>query len=153
MASDKHDRREFCVSACQALTAASFGSFLPACNSPTAPDTAVTLPNQGALLTNNTVVVNIDPTSPLAAPGSAALVQTPSDSYLVTRTGANAFTAVTAACTHFGCIVSRYDNQVYVCPCHGSQFSTTGAVIKGPASRPLRQFATEFANDRLTIRL
>jgi cytochrome b6-f complex iron-sulfur subunit len=153
MSCERHNRREFCVSACQTLTAATLGLVLPACSSPTAPDAAISLPNQGAILVNNTVVVNIDPASPLAAPGRAALVQTPSDSYLVARTGANAFSAVTAVCTHFGCIISRYDNQIYVCPCHGSQFNASGAVVRGPASRPLRQFATEFTNNTLTIRL
>jgi Rieske Fe-S protein len=153
MPSDTNNRRHFCRRACQALTGAALGSLLPACGSPTGPSAAVSLANQGATRVDNTVVVIIDPASPLAAPGGAALVQTPSDSYLVTRTSADAFAAVTAVCTHFGCTISGYDNRTYVCPCHGSQFSANGAVIKGPASQPLRRFATEFANDLLTIRL
>jgi cytochrome b6-f complex iron-sulfur subunit len=153
MLANKHDRRAFCVGACQALTAATVGSLVPACSSPTAPSSTISLPNQGATIVDNTVVVIIDPASPLASPAGAALVQTPSDSYLVTRTSLNAFSAVTAICTHFGCIISGYDNQNYVCPCHGSQFNTAGAVVKGPASQPLRQFTTEFANSTLTIRL
>ena len=39
----------------------------------------------------------------------------------------------------------------YVCPCHGSQYSTSGAVLNGPATQPLRQFATQFTNNVLTI--
>jgi Rieske Fe-S protein len=153
MSTDTPNRRTFCVSACHALTAATLGSLLPACSSPTAPSSTVSLPNQGGAIVNNTVVVIIDPASPLASPGGAALVQTPSDSYLVTRTAADAFSAVTAVCTHFGCTISGYENQTFVCPCHGSQFNAAGAVVRGPASRPLRQFTTGFANNILTIRL
>jgi Rieske Fe-S protein len=153
MSADTPHRRAFCVRACQALTGVALGAVLPACSSPTAPDSSTELPNLGAIVVNNTVVVNVGAASPLAMPGSAALVQTPSDHYLVTRTGATAFAAVTAICTHFGCIVSRLENQLYACPCHGSLFTATGAVSRGPASTPLRQFATEFADERLTIRL
>ena len=149
----RHNRRTFCVRAGRALTAAAVGSLVPACNSPTAPSSTTPLPNQGATRANNAVIVNIDRASPLASPGGVALVQTPSDSYLVTRTSENMFLAVTAVCTHFGCVVSEHDNAIYVCPCHGSQFNASGAVVKGPASRPLRAFTTEFANDTLTIRL
>ncbi len=153
MACDTLNRREFCASACRALTAATAGALLPACASPTAPDTSTPLPNQGAVVVNNTAVAIIDAASPLAAVGSAALVQTPSASYLVTRTGATTFAAVTAVCTHFGCIITRYENQLYACPCHGSLFNANGTVARGPASQPLQQFATEFASERLTIRL
>jgi len=43
-------------------------------------------------------------------------------------------------CTHLGCLVN-YDsvNNIFVCPCHRSQFSIDGANLKGPANRPLSQ--------------
>ena len=44
--------------------------------------------------------------------------------------------AVSAVCTHLGCIVSQ-DAEGYFCPCHGSRFDETGKVMAGPAPRGL----------------
>ncbi len=45
------------------------------------------------------------------------------------------FTAVQQACTHEGTSIGFNANQnMFICPNHGSQFSTTGAVIQGPST-------------------
>jgi len=46
--------------------------------------------------------------------------------------------ALNAVCTHLGCVVpwNRAQNK-YMCPCHGSQYAPTGAVVRGPAPLPL----------------
>ena len=44
-------------------------------------------------------------------------------------------------CTHLGCSLGKgkLDGTTVTCPCHGSQFDvTSGAVIRGPATRPVR---------------
>jgi len=46
------------------------------------------------------------------------------------------FFAITAVCTHLGCIVAKVDDG-FACPCHGSKFSTEGKVVGGPAPRAL----------------
>lgn len=46
--------------------------------------------------------------------------------------------AVDAICTHLGCTVRLETNGQYRCPCHGSYFEANGAVINGPATKPLR---------------
>jgi cytochrome b6-f complex iron-sulfur subunit len=47
--------------------------------------------------------------------------------------------AMSAICTHLGCMVSRVE-WGYQCPCHGSKFDTDGRVLAGPAPRPLPWF-------------
>jgi nitrite reductase/ring-hydroxylating ferredoxin subunit len=44
-------------------------------------------------------------------------------------------------CTHRGCSLAKgkLDGTTVTCPCHGSQFDvTSGAVLRGPAGRPVR---------------
>ena len=57
---------------------------------------------------------------------------------VVTQPTAGEYKAFSAVCTHMGCIVNQISKGTIDCPCHGSQYSiTTGAVVAGPAPRPL----------------
>jgi cytochrome b6-f complex iron-sulfur subunit len=44
--------------------------------------------------------------------------------------------AINSTCTHLGCLVKQARSG-FECPCHGSQFTATGAVTNGPATSPL----------------
>src|SRR5574341_821733 len=59
--------------------------------------------------------------------------------------------AVDAVCTHLGCTVKLESDANYECPCHGSRFAPDGAVLRGPASIPLRFVALEWSGDRQLI--
>ncbi|HLG18220.1 MAG TPA: Rieske 2Fe-2S domain-containing protein [Bdellovibrionota bacterium] len=47
------------------------------------------------------------------------------------------FYAISAVCTHLGCVVRRIE-ETYECPCHGSAFDQNGQVTRGPAPAPLK---------------
>ncbi len=138
------------------MSLATLGSILQACggSSPSSPTTsAPSLTAVSGTVSAGVVNVTIDAASPLAAVGGAAFVQSSSGNFLVSRTAQDTFVALTAICTHEQCNVTGFQSSRYVCPCHGSQYSTTGAVLQGPATRALSQFATRFANNVLSITL
>jgi Rieske Fe-S protein len=61
-----------------------------------------------------------------------------------TETTVAAFSAI---CTHQGCKVAPAGRQLD-CPCHGSVFdATTGAVVNGPAQRPLSAVKVTLSGD------
>ncbi|MCW2621103.1 MAG: ferredoxin [Frankiales bacterium] len=69
--------------------------------------------------------------------GSSKVITVNGTKLAVSRTGQDTAVAVSAVCTHAGCTVRSAGAELH-CPCHGSQFNaTTGAVLHGPAERPL----------------
>lgn len=54
--------------------------------------------------------------------------------------------AMSAVCTHLGCIVSAEDGG-YFCPCHGSRFNAEGEPLSGPAPRPLKYLQLSVSPD------
>src|SRR5688572_28896468 len=55
---------------------------------------------------------------------------------LINRGTGNQFFALSTQCTHQGCVVAPFSAAAgaSVCPCHGSRYSISGAVIWGPAA-------------------
>lgn len=53
-------------------------------------------------------------------------------------------TALYKVCTHLGCLYNWRDlESKFVCPCHGSQFTSEGEYIQGPAPRSLDRFVVQ----------
>ena len=55
-------------------------------------------------------------------------------------------------CTHRGCELN-VGGGIYSCPCHGSEFSTTGQVLEGPADQNLKVYKTETDEKNIYIYL
>jgi cytochrome b6-f complex iron-sulfur subunit len=69
------------------------------------------------------------------------------------RLGPDSFDAFSMACTHEGTLLGIVNGQRFDCPEHGSRFDANGAVINGPAQRPLTRLVTSYdpVTDELTI--
>ena len=50
------------------------------------------------------------------------------------------FVALSAVCTHLGCIVEYDPKRLIWCPCHAATFDLRGNVMGGPAPRPLPSY-------------
>jgi len=62
--------------------------------------------------------------------------------------GPAGFVAMTAICTHLGCITQWNPSLDRIdCPCHGSQFRRDGSVEHGPAPGPLQHFSIRLMPD------
>jgi nitrite reductase/ring-hydroxylating ferredoxin subunit len=76
---------------------------------------------------------------------------------LINRDAAGAYHAVSAECTHEGCILPPLNRstQRTTCPCHGSRFLVDGSVVpRSVARQPLRSFRLRrTSDDLLTIEL
>lgn len=147
-------RRRFCAGACQVASGATLATLFTGCGggSPTSPSggNITTLGTVSGRFTTGRVDVTVAGTA-LTADGGAALVESVAGVYLLARTSANSFTAVEAVCTHEGCTVSNADGDQYVCPCHGSRYTRSGQVVRGPAVASLRRYTTSFADGVVTI--
>jgi cytochrome b6-f complex iron-sulfur subunit len=62
------------------------------------------------------------------------------------------FTAVQLSCTHEGTSINFNSgaNQ-FVCPNHGSTFSTAGTVTLGPATKPLKKYTINITGTTMTV--
>ena len=73
-------------------------------------------------------------------PGSVTLNK--EQKVYIVRAKEGYFYALSAVCTHLGCITNwKPDEGIVACPCHGSKFDKEGRKLGGPAPRPLPRFS------------
>ena len=72
---------------------------------------------------------------------------------LVVRTP-NGFKALSAICTHLGCLVD-WNNQKreIVCPCHAGVFDLEGRNVSGPPPRPLAAYEVKVIDGKIFVKV
>jgi len=65
------------------------------------------------------------------------------------KEGHDQWLVVVGICTHLGCIPISHQGEFggWFCPCHGSQYDTSGRIRKGPAPRNLELPPYSFVSD------
>lgn len=72
----------------------------------------------------------------------------PDEKIYVFRDRDKGFSVASAVCSHLGCTVAHFQSdQRFHCPCHGSVFGADGAVLHGPAPKPLQWYEVTTARD------
>lgn len=90
----------------------------------------------------------------LREPGGSAVVRVPEAllDVVVMHSASGCFTTVWHICSHGDCLVAYMPGESLLeCPCHGSRFGEDGRVLRGPATRPLKTFATARVGESVWI--
>lgn len=73
-------------------------------------------------------------------------------SVFVSRSASGELQVLSPICPHLGCSVSWHANQnKFICPCHGGQFSADGAHISGPPPRGLDKLDVQVKDGKLEV--
>ena len=97
-----------------------------------------------------TINITTNPDTSLNTAGGFYVDKT--NNIIIARTLTDEFLAVSSLCTHQQVLLDfQASNNRFYCSGHGSLFSTTGAVINGPAAAPLKQYKTTRTGNSLRI--
>ncbi len=136
------DRRGFLKTIAASGGAAVCGSLLAGCGAGGSAANAVVLDltqaaNQSLAAVGGTLALDADAIDP--------------QGILLYRSSETAVLAFSRKCTHQGCTIAAYQDGISTCPCHHSQFDTSGNVVRGPAQNPLRAYSAVLSGNTVTI--
>ena len=66
------------------------------------------------------------------------------------KTPNNGYLASLMQCTHRGCELN-IGGGIFNCPCHGSEFDSSGRVLEGPAEENLKSFEITADNENIYV--
>jgi Rieske Fe-S protein len=85
-------------------------------------------------------------------PNSSKIFRFGSRPGLLIRNSDGSYRALSAACTHLGCIVQyRSDLQQVWCACHNGLYDLNGRNISGPPPRPLEVYDVHLQGDDVLV--
>jgi cytochrome b6-f complex iron-sulfur subunit len=86
-------------------------------------------------------------------PGTAKKVIVAGSAVMIIHT-AQGFKALSAVCTHLGCLVGfNLERQQILCPCHGGVYDVNGKNISGPPPKPLPSYEVNIINGRIMVKI
>ncbi len=96
-------------------------------------------------------IISLSDYPDLGSNGGYAMI---TSSVMLIRTGGKSFRALNIKCPHKGCEVD-YDGKSFTCPCHGSEFTATGKVTSGPATKNLKSYKAKYnaEDDTVTVHM
>jgi cytochrome b6-f complex iron-sulfur subunit len=84
--------------------------------------------------------------------GEAKFFEYAGSSAVLVRKRGGDLIALSAVCTHLGCIVQwEKGEQGFLCPCHAGHYSAEGAVLSGPPPRPLARLPFKVENGNIVV--
>ncbi len=84
--------------------------------------------------------------------GEARFFEYAGASAVLVKTQSGELVALSAVCTHLGCIVQWVkEKQQFLCPCHAGQFAIDGSVLSGPPPRPLAKIPIVQTEGNITV--
>ena len=121
-------RRSFCINSAKITAGLTITGFI--------------FNNTSAAANQVTIDLSLNANNALTKIGGALYVTMPSsnEKVIVVRNSDTEVSAFSSVCTHQGCTVNLPVNGTATCPCHGSQFSDKGVVVKGPAASDLKKY-------------
>ena len=84
--------------------------------------------------------------------GEAKFFEYEGSSAVIVKTNAGALLALSAVCTHMGCIVQwEKAKQDFLCPCHAGHYSPEGVVLSGPPPKQLAKIPFAVVSGKIIV--
>jgi Rieske Fe-S protein len=114
------------------------------------PVTRYLIPPRAAEAAASSVTLGFGPGD--VGPGTARIFKFGNQPALLVRTAAGELRAMSATCTHLGCIVQYREDVGHVwCACHNGHFDLNGRNISGPPPAPLEVYVVRESGDQIVV--